>query len=362
MDYEEIIDAQLEELDLSELESIMNEAADEGGVFPAITVDEIVKDLLQGRPMLDSEDILDNLLSLFLTEIRTAVILGCEILAVCVITGLLSNFSQTFGKKTVSSLGTVICGCVITALCMGSFHQTYSYCQDSMNTMTSVMEILLPVMIPLLIFMGGISSGGVLNPVIISAVTGFNFIMQHIVLPLVFLSAVFVLINSITEKDYVKKLSLLLRRGAVFITGLSVTVFSGITAIQGVVTKSADGILINTARFSLDNFIPMVGGFAADSLDMVISCVGLIKNAVGLMGIIIIISLLIIPVAKILAIALIYKLTAVAAEPVSSGNISDSLSEIGAAAVTMTVVLAMGALMFLIFITVIMGMGGGLWK
>ena len=135
--------------------------------------------------MLDSEDILDNLLSLFLTEIRTAVILGCEILAVCVITGLLSNFSQTFGKKTVSSLGTVICGCVITALCMGSFHQTYSYCQDSMNTMTSVMEILLPVMIPLLISMGGISSGGVLNPVIISAVTGFNFIMQHIVLPLV---------------------------------------------------------------------------------------------------------------------------------------------------------------------------------
>lgn len=124
-------------------------------------------------------------------------------------------------------------------------------------------------------------------------------------------------------------------------------------------TKSADGILINTARFSIDNFVPIVGGFAADSLDMVISCIGLIKNAVGLIGILIIISLLAVPVIKLLSIAVIYKVIAIAAEPVATRNISDSLSEIGSAAVTMTVVLATGAFMFLIFITILMGMGGG---
>ena len=362
MDYKEILDGQLESIDMSGLEDMMKSASEESGVFPSMTADEMVSSLLQGRPVLDADSILENLLNLFLAEINSAVFLGCEILAVCVVTGLLTNFSGAFGRRTVSSLGAVICGCIITALCIGSFFRTYSYCQDSMDTMTSVMEILLPVMIPLLIAMGGISSGGMMNPVIISAVTGFNFIMQHVVLPMVFLSAVFVLINSITERDYIKKLALLLRRAALFITGLSVTVFSGITAIQGVVTKSADNILVNSAKFSLDNFVPIVGGFAADSLDMVISCAGLIKNAAGLMGIITILSLLAIPVLKILSVALIYKLTAVAAEPVSSKNISDSLSEIGAAAVTMTVVLAMGALMFLIFITVIMGMGGGgLW-
>ena len=156
-----------------------------------------------------------------------------------------------------------------------------------------------------------------------------------------------------------KKLSSFLRRAAIFITGFSITIFSGITAIQGIVTKSADGILINTTKFSLDNFIPIVGGFAADSLDMVISCIGVIKNAVGIIGIIAIIALLITPVIKILSIAVIYKLIAIAAEPIASKNISDSLSEIGTSAITMTVVLATGAFMFLIFITIIMGIGGG---
>ena len=162
-----------------------------------------------------------------------------------------------------------------------------------------------------------------------------------------------------TAFEYVKKLAGFLRKGTIFLTGLAVTVFTGIAAIQGMVTKAADGILINTTKFSLDNFVPIVGGFAADSLDMVISCVGLIKNAIGVAGILLILALLVIPVLKILAVAVIYKITAIAAEPVASKNISDSLNELGTAAITMTVVLAIGALMFLIFIAIIMGMGGG---
>lgn len=359
MDYETVIQEQLDSMDLSELENILEDTTRAGGIFENMSAGDIVSSMLNGEPLFNSDKILDNLINLFLMEIKSSMFLGCEILAVCIVIGLLTNFSDSFGSKTVSSLGTIICSCVIIALCIGNFNQTYEYCQDTMNTMTNTMEILLPVMIPLLIAMGGISSGTILNPVIVAAVTGFNFIMQHVVLPLVFISAVFIMINSITEKDYVKKLSVFLRKGAIFITGLVITVFSGITAIQGIVTKSADGILINTTKFSLDNFIPIVGGFAADSLDMVISCVGLIKNSIGILGIIIIISLLLMPVIKILAVAVIYKILAIAAEPITRRNISDCLNEIGTAAITMTVVLVTGALMFLIFITIIMGMGGG---
>lgn len=363
MDYETIIDEQLAAMDIDELEELAQDAARQSDVFEDITVAQIVDDLLNGRPLFDSDRILDDLMQLFVMEVKSSVILGCEILTVCIVIGLLTNFSGSFGKSTVSSLGTMICSFVVIALCIGSFYQTYSYCQDAMNTMSSSMLILLPVMIPLLVSMGGISSGSILDPVIIAAVTGFDFIMQHIVLPLVFLSAIFVMINSITDKDYIKKLSVFLRRTSIFIVGLCITIFSGITAIQGIITKSADGILINSARFSIDNFVPIIGGFAADSLEMVISCIGLIKNAVGIVGIIAVVSVIVLPIIKILAIAVIYKITAIAAEPISSKNVSDSLSEIGSAAITMTVVLAAAAMMFLVFITVLMGIGGGsLWK
>lgn len=358
MDYETIIEEQLNTMNLNELENLLDDTYTGTEIFGDMSVDGIIDDLINGQPLFDSESFIRNITDLFMVEIRSAILLGCEILLVCIITGLLTSMSNSFGNKTVSSLGTMICSFIIIALCIGSFYQTYESCCETMDIMTKTMEILLPIMIPLLISMGGISSGSIMDPVIIGSVTGFNFIMQHFVIPLVFLSAIFVLINSITEKDYVKKLSVFLRKAALFITGLTITIFSGITAIQGMVTKSADGILMNTARFSIDNFVPIIGGFAADSLDMVISCIGLIKNAVGIIGVITIISLLVIPVLKILAIAVIYKITAIAAEPVANKNISDGLNEIGTAAITMTVVLAAAAFMFLIFITVIMGMGG----
>ncbi len=358
MDYENIIDAQLESMDLSELEDVMEQALSENGILENMTVDGIVDALINGQPVFNSEKIIENMINLFLMEVRSALFVGVQILAICIAIGLLTNLSNSFGNKTVSSLGTIICSFIIIALCTGNFYQTYEYCRQTMDIMTNSMEILLPVMIPLLMATGGVSSGSIMDPVIIGAVTGFNFVMQHFVLPLVFLSAVFILINSITEKDYVKKLSVFLRRSALFITGLTITVYSGITAIQGIVTKSADGLLAKTARFSIDNFVPIVGGFAADSLDMVISCISVIKSAVGIIGIIIILGLMIVPVVKILAVAVIYKVVAIAAEPVASKNISDSLNEIGTAAITMTVVLGVGALMFLIFITVLMGLGG----
>lgn len=357
MEYESILNEQLKNIDLNELEEIYNDSS-QAALFDDISVESILNDLLNGQPILDSDKFIDNLKELFMMEIKTSLMLGCEILAICIIIGLLTNLSNSFGNKTVSSLGTMVCSFVIITICIGSFYQTYNSCSETMDIMTTTMEILLPIMIPLLISMGGLSSGSIMDPVILGAITSFNFIMQHIVLPLVFLSAIFILINCITEKDYVKKLALFMRKGALFITGLTITIFSGITALQSLVTKSADGILMKTARFSIDNFVPIMGGFAADSLDMVISCIGLIKSAIGIVGIIIIITLLALPVIKIFAIAVIYKVTAIAAEPVATKNISDSLNEIGTSAITMTVVLSAGAFMFLIFITVIMGMGG----
>lgn len=358
MEYEKILKEHLNNIDLEGLENLASSSQESFEIIDETDVDSIISNILAGNQLFDSEKIINNLFELFMMEIRTAIIFSCEILIVCIVIGLLDGLSGPFGNKTVSSLGTIICSFVIIALCIGTFYQTYESCNETIGVMANTMEVLLPIMIPLLISMGGISSGSIMSPVIISAVTGFSFIMKRFVIPLVFLSAIFILINSITEKDYIKKLSIFLRKAALFITGLTITVFSGITAIQGIITKSADGILINTARFSIDNFVPIIGGFAADSLEMVINCVGLIKNVVGILGIITILSFIIIPIVKILAIAVVYKLTAIAAEPITNKNISDSLNEIGTAAITMTVILAATALMFLVFITIIINIGG----
>ena len=135
MDYQTIIDGQLDSMDLSGLESMMSDAAGQGGIFGDMTVEQIINSMINGKPIFDTDSIIKNLTDLFLMEVRSSVFIGCEILAICIVTGLLTNFSNTFGSKTVSSLGTMICGIIITALCIGNFYQTYDYCSSTIGTM-----------------------------------------------------------------------------------------------------------------------------------------------------------------------------------------------------------------------------------
>ena len=81
MDYETIIHDQLSSMDLSELEELTRDAG-AGSTFEDVTVAQIVDDLLKGRPIFDSDRILDDLMQLFIMEVKSSVLLGCEILTV----------------------------------------------------------------------------------------------------------------------------------------------------------------------------------------------------------------------------------------------------------------------------------------
>lgn len=364
MDYESMINQQLEDLDLAELERIMEDAAAQsGGIFSSLSTEDVINSFLSGESLFDTDTILESIKDLLFLEVKTGVIMGVEIITVCIIIGLMNNISESFGNKAASTLGNTVCSCLIIIICLSNFKLTYSSCMGSIDTMTNTMQILLPVLIPFLVSIGGFSSGSVLNPAIVTAVTAFSTVLQTFVLPLIFISGTFILINSITEKSYLQQMAVFLRKAAIYITGIIVTLFTGITAVQGIVTKSADGLLVNTARYSIRNFVPIVGKFASDSVDMVLSCAALIKNSIGIMGIIIILCFLTGPVIKLIAVSIIYKITAIIAEPVSTRQISSTLSEMGNAVVTMTVILGLCALMFLIFLTIIISIGGGtLWK
>lgn len=355
MDYENIINEQLEAMDLEALEELLGAGEDVG--LPYLSISEIVTRVTNGQPLFEIEEIFHSISSFFLKEISDSISLGIQIVAICILIGLMSHFSSAFGKDAVSTIGAMVCSCAVIALCLINFMEVYKLSENTIDRMALVMQVLLPILLPLLIAMGGLASGSILNPVILGAVTLFTTMIQKIILPILFFSCVFVLGNSLTDRNYVKKLAVLLRECALFVMGLAVTVFSGLTAIQGLVTKSADGMLLKTARYSVDNLVPIVGGFAADSMDLVLSCSAIIKNSIGIFGLLIIITLMTIPLIKLLAIALIYKITAALVEPIGNKVISDCLNELGNTVITLGAIVFLGAFLFIIFLSILISIG-----
>ena len=328
------------------------------GISDYFTLDEILSATLEGKSIFENQTLIDSLKELFLYELRSALFISVEILVICIIVGLLKNLSGSFETKAISDIAGFVCMISIVGITMIHFSDVYHMTVDAMKTMTYTMEILLPILIGILIAMGQVTSGTIMSPLILSVVTIFHHIIKNIILPAVFFSAVFTLLNCITEKDYVNQMAKMIRKAALYGTGLIVTIMSGIISIQGLITQTSDGLIINTAKYSLDAFIPIVGGFTADTVELFLTCMGSIKSIVGLFGIFLIITLIMIPILKTLAIAAMYKITACVIEPVASKKIAEGVSDIGTVLITLTAILFFASLLFILFITSVMKLGG----
>lgn len=61
--------------------------------------------------------------------------------------------------------------------------------------------------------------------------------------------------------------------------------------------------------------------YCGDAVDTVIGCSSILKNAVGIVGIIIVIGICILPIVKLLILMVMYKITAAIAEPIADAKI-----------------------------------------
>ena len=360
MDFNEIIKEQMKNLvDEEKTDSLSDYASGlTGGISDSFTIDKIVDATLSGQSIFNSEEIIASLKELFLYELKAALIVGIEILTVCIVIGLLKNLSGSFGKKGVSDIASLVCSIVIIGLAITNFQTIYQMTVDSISTITYTMEILLPILITILISMGQVTSGTIMSPLLLTAITIFQTIIKNVVLPGIFISTILGLINCLTEKDYVNQMSKFIRQAALFITGIIMTLMSGIIAIQGLITQTSDSLIMGTAKYSLDAFIPIVGGFTSDTVELFIKCMSSIRGVVGIFGILLIGALVLIPIIKILAISAIYKITALLIELVASKKLAQGVGDMGTSLIAMGAILFFASLLFIIFITSIISLGG----
>ena len=100
-------------------------------------------------------------------------------------------------------------------------------------------------------------------------------------------------------------------------------------SLEGTLASSVDGITAKTAKTVVSSAIPVVGKILGDAVDTVLGCGIVLKNAVGIVGVIIVIGICVIPIIKLSILFLSYKLLAIVSEPIADKNIVGLLEQIG---------------------------------
>ena len=107
------------------------------------------------------------------------------------------------------------------------------------------------------------------------------------------------------------------------------TIFVGLASVEGSLSSTVDGITAKTTKAAVSNFIPVVGKILGDAVETVIGCGAILKNAVGIVGVIVVISICMAPIIKLAILMGMYYLCAAVCQPIADEKIMKLLDQIG---------------------------------
>ncbi len=200
-------------------------------------------------------------------------------------------------------------------------------CQQSVAEMAGLMQALFPLLVTLLAAVGGTASSMFYQPAVMAAAGSMTALVQQATMPLATGVAVLTMVGGLNERLKVGKLRKLLRQAADWTLGLGFTVFIGVMTVQGLGAAAVDGVSIRTAKYAMDNFIPIVGGMFADTVDTLVGSSLLIQNAVGVLGLLLLLCRLMVPLIRTAAAMLLYRAVAAVLEPVSDSPLCGCISD-----------------------------------
>lgn len=352
-----IVKEQAQHLHTEEVEKYWNTLMKQyQGYFPDSKPPSFL-DLLTGTEWLHPEKIMKGLLKYFLHELIYNGKLLASIVILSVFSIILETIQSSFEKTTVSKMAYAITFMVLMIMAINSFNVSISYAKSAISSMMDFMVAVVPVLLTLLMSMGNITSVAVLHPLIIFMIHAVGTVIYVVVFPMLFFSAILHIISTLTDKYKVTQLANLLRTISIGILGTFVTIFLAVISVQGTTHAVTDGVTIRAAKYITGNFIPIVGRMFADASDTVISASLLVKNAVGLVGVVIILFTCAFPAVKILTLAFIYKLSAAVMQPLGDHPMVTSLETIGKSMIYVFASLAIVSLMFFLAITIMIAAG-----
>ncbi|MET3699193.1 stage III sporulation protein AE [Bacillus oleivorans] len=353
----DIIDEQLDTLGIDKLVQYWDGFVDEyGGYLPESQKGSLV-DFLKG----EKEFSLDAWFHAFLRFIFHELIVNGKLLGTLILLTVFSVFLQSlqnaFESGTISKVAYAIVFMVLIIFALNSFHIAIEYTKDTIETMIHFTLSLVPILLALMAASGGVISAGLFHPLIVFLMNTSGIFINVIVLPLLFLAAILSIVSTLSDQHKVTQLAQLLRNWSIGLLGIFMTVFLGVISVQGAATAISDGIAVRTAKFLTGNFIPVVGRMFTDAADTVINASVLLKNTVGIVGVVLLLVIAAFPAIKILIIAFIYKFAAALLQPLGGGPVIQCLDIISKSMIYIFASLAMVSFMFFLSVTIMIAAG-----
>ncbi|MCL2829054.1 MAG: stage III sporulation protein AE [Oscillospiraceae bacterium] len=290
--------------------------------------------------------------------LREAARSAATVMVIAILVGLLRSIYEGSGAEVpdfVSLLGVL----AVSAAALGSSRAFIGLGADTLQELEAFSKVLFPTLAAAGTASGAFTSATVKYAGTVLFLDVLMTVSGRVILPVIYAYMAAAIGNAAMGSSGLKGAVRLLKWVAgALITVIMIAFVTYITVI-GLVSASADVVATRLAKTAISTALPVVGGIIADAGGTVVAGAALVRNAMGVMGLLVVLAICLLPILQLGAHYLLFKAAAAVSASVTDPKIGELIGDLGTAFGMMVGLVGAGAMMIFFSILSMMRMVTG---
>lgn len=336
-------------IDYRDIQNAIDHALSEKVEF---NFEEYTNRLVRGEESLTFGGVIKKAFRIFWDELKANMGSLVKLLTIAVIAAVFTNFSHTFQNSQVAETGFYVTYLLMFVILASSFMNATSIAANTIHSILDFMKALIPTYCMTVAFATGTVTSAMYYEAILILITVVHVILIKVILPMISIFMMGTLADNITTEDTLSKLTELLSVIIKWVLRSLLAVVIGIGTIQSLIAPAIDQVK-RSGVMKATNMIPGVGNIMSGVAETVLGAGMLLKNCVGVAGMLVVLIICAVPLIKLLIYVFIYKALAAAIQPISDKRVINCVSACGQATGLLLQTVFVGAVLFEIVITIV---------
>lgn len=351
---EEVQEEWLAQFDFSEVDSMLKE------IFPKEKLnfrDTLVK-LITGDMDFSFTLVKQLITDQFSYEVRNSRAGMIHILLLVIIAAIFANFSSVFQSTQVSEISFSMLYMLLLTICLNNFRLLVNSAEVNLEQMTGFMEVLGPVYFLAVAFATGSSTSVTFYQFILLLIYLIEVFIQSFLVPLTQIYLIVRILGELSPEVPLTKFGEFIETIVSWSLKTLLAGVVGLNVIQGLIHPAIDAVKRSLVTKG-SQMIPIIGDAIGGTAEIVLGTAVLIKNGIGVAGMVICLIICIVPIVQMAVTTLLYQLIAALMQPISDKRMVNCISTMAEGTKMLLRIVFTTGMLFLLTIAVAAAMTGG---
>lgn len=265
------------------------------------------------------------------TILRQRVRGAASVLLVVVLCGAVDGFYQGAGSKKVTVFLPMVGALSVTLLTAGSLDSLIGLGAETIGELNVFSKALLPTLAAATAASGAVTTATFQQVATVFLADLLMELIDGLLMPLVYLYIGTLTASCCLPENRLAPIAEGLKKIITWILTTALLLFTVYLSVARVISGGLDGATVKMAKAAISGVVPVVGGIIAEASETVLAGAGLLKNTIGVFGMLAILAACAYPFLQLGIQYLLYKLTAFLAAAVGAPSLCKLIDGLGGA-------------------------------